>query len=65
MKDLCRCGHLKPMHITWSNGGVAVSYDVTTCIGYRDEALGVCPCKSFIPDDNLEFLELEAAKRGK
>ena len=52
MKNLCRCGHVRPMHTTWA---YTVEVQLGSCTGYVIDS--VCECEKFIPKDNLEYLE--------
>jgi hypothetical protein len=57
---LCRCGDLKPSHITWQ-WNVATIYDRTNCMGFTFD--DCCSCSDYVPKDNLEYLELIYTKK--
>ena len=54
-KNVCRCGDNKTWHYS-SRGECMISK------WYSTHTVVPCPCKEYIPSDNLEYLEMKACE---
>jgi hypothetical protein len=57
----CReCGHTKTLHILGdAKGGFLVGY-----CNFIIKNVGFCQCKEYLPQDNLDYIELLAKRKG-
>ena len=53
------CGRCKHMHLSHIEGGHCIAAN-----GTNGEQLVMCKCKEYIPEDNLDFIEWLAQKKG-
>lgn len=57
----CRtCGHVRMAHPIKLKQNICLDATLTNKSGYKQ-----CPCKLFVPKDNLEFLEWAAENKEK
>jgi len=57
-KEICRCEH----HISW-HGSNYLNKKGSCNVGvWYSVERKVCPCKEYIPRDNLEYLEMKACE---